>query len=138
MKNEATVQDEVRLDNAATNMGILWRNNVGVLFDKSGRPIRYGLANDSARMNEEVKSSDLIGGLPVTITPAMVGKTVFIFTAIECKAEGFTYNPNDKRQKAQNKYMEVVRKMGGIAGFASSVLEYREIVYNFYQRLIKP
>lgn len=138
MKNEATIQDEVRLDNAYTNKGALWRNNVGVLFDKTGRPVRYGLANDSARMNKEVKSSDLIGGTPVTITPAMVGKTVLLFTAIECKAEGWKYSPNDSHEVAQKKYIDVVLGMGGIAGFASSVLEYREIVYNFYQRLIKP
>jgi len=137
MKNEATVQDEVRLDNAKSHLGALWRNNVGVLSDDNGRPIRYGLANDSKRMNEEVKSSDLIGITPITITPEMVGKTIAIFTAIECKAEGFKFNRRDKRQVAQKKYIDVVSGMGGIAGFASSIYEYQTIVYNYYMGLIK-
>ena len=50
----------------------LWRNNVGVLKDERGVPIRFGLANTSKAVNGELKSGDLIGIRPVLITPDMV------------------------------------------------------------------
>lgn len=53
-QNEATVQSLVRLE--ASRKGCrLWRNNVGVLQDINGRPVRYGLANDSKQLNENFK-----------------------------------------------------------------------------------
>lgn len=137
-KNEATVQDLIRRDSAETYNGLLMRNNVGVLKDANNRPIRFGLANDSARMNKVCKSSDLIGITPITITPEMVGKTIGVFTGIEVKKEGWVYRPNDKHIAAQHKFHALVQSSGGIAGFARSVVEYRAIIYNFYQQLIKP
>lgn len=57
---ESNVQNAVRL--AAARQGIhLWRNNVGVLLDRRGVPVRYGLANESKQMNQVLKSGDLIG-----------------------------------------------------------------------------
>lgn len=61
---EAAVQERIRL--RAGELGIhLFRNNVGVAETENGRPIRYGLANDSAQLNKRLKSADLIGILPV-------------------------------------------------------------------------
>lgn len=57
---EAQLQDAVRLW-ASRRGWYLWRNNVGVLRDMRGRPVRYGLANDSAHINAAIKSADLIG-----------------------------------------------------------------------------
>ena len=100
--------------------GVLWRNNVGVASDQSGRPVRYGLANLSKRMNEQVKSSDLIGITPVEITPDMMGRTVGVFTAPECKHGGWRWGEDKRREVPQNAYHEIVRGLGGIAGFVAS------------------
>ena len=49
-EKEAVVQQKVRFE--AAQQGIrMWRNNVGVLKDDRGIPIRYGLANESKKMN---------------------------------------------------------------------------------------
>src|ERR1700722_18323802 len=82
--SEKYVQSMVRLEAGRKNIR-LWRNNVGVLQDETGRPVRYGLANDSKALNEKIKSGDLIGWRPMLITPVMVGATVAQFVSRECK-----------------------------------------------------
>ena len=107
MKYEATNINEVRLE--ASKLGaILWRNNTGAAKDITGRIIRYGLANESKRMNEEVKSSDLIG-------MTAEGK----FLAIEVKREGWVYS-GTPREKAQQRFLRLVNKQGGTAFFCSN------------------
>lgn len=85
----------------------LFRNNVGVLRDREGRPVRFGL---------HPGSSDLIGWRSVTITPDMVGKQVAIFTALEVKAPGGTH----KVTTEQHAWIRAVEAAGGIAGIARS------------------
>lgn len=119
--SEASIQQRLRL--WASKRGVrLWRNNVGVLKDERGVPVRYGLANESKAMNQNIKSSDLIGITPVTVTPDMVGKTLGVFTAYECKAEDWSYRAN-KREIAQLKWLELVQSLGGIAQFINSVID---------------
>ena len=72
----------VALSNAGATV---WRNNVGVLPDKTGRPIRFGLC---------VGSSDIIGIAPD-------GK----FLAVECKTA--LGQPTD----AQSRFIAVVRSL---------------------------
>lgn len=124
---EFAVQNHIRLD-AAQLGNYMWRNNVGVLMDKTGRPVRYGLANENPKINKVCKSSDLIGITPVTITADMVGQTIGVFTAVEVKEEGWTLKPSDKRALAQKNFHDIVRKQGGLAGFAQSVEDYRSII----------
>lgn len=125
--DEGAVQNHVRL--AAAQLGIeLWRNNIGVLKDERGVPVRYGLANDSANLNRKIKSSDLIGITPILVTPDMVGQIVGIFTAVEVKESEWVFRPNDEHALAQNNYCDIVRAAGGYAGFATSVAEFRRIV----------
>lgn len=115
---EAASQQQIML--AMARMGALpYRNNVGACTDESGRVIRYGLANSSAQMNAAIKSSDIIGITPVTITPEMVGRTVGVFTAIECKRPGWHLTPGDKRGQAQQKFIDIVVSVGGMGGFAT-------------------
>lgn len=127
MTTEDAVQQKIRL--AAASAGIdCFRNNVGACQDQTGRVIRYGLMNDSPALNQRYKSSDLIGIRPVTITAAMVGQTIGVFTAIECKASDWKYRPNDAHTAAQLRFIDLVRRAGGWAGFARSVDEANAIL----------
>ena len=115
--SEADVQAHIRL--AVSKMGwTIWRNNVGVLKDARGVPVRYGLANDSARVNAVFKSADLIGIRPLVITQEMVGRTVGQFVSIECKAGNWTPG-KDKHFAAQANWRDKVRLLGGYAIIAT-------------------
>lgn len=115
--SESRVQTQVRIE-ASLKGGRLWRNNNGATLTEDGRFIRYGLANDSERMNKLIKSSDLIGIMPVRITPDMVGSVIGQFTAREVKPEKWHYSSTE-REKAQLKFLELVAVLGGDAQFAN-------------------
>lgn len=116
--SESDVQARVRL--AASQAGdVLWRNNSGVLKDERGVPVRFGLCNESAKVNQMCKSSDLVGIKRVLVTPQMVGSTVGIFYAREVKRAGWRYT-GTPREVAQLRFIEAVVAMGGDAGFACS------------------
>ena len=118
MKDESTVSDEVRLK--ASQLGWrLWRNNVGVAVDKRGIPVRYGLCNESKRMNTKTKSSDLIGIRPVVITQDMVGTTVGVFVAVEVKKSTWKWS-GSPRELAQNNFLDIVNKLGGHGVFMNN------------------
>ncbi len=124
-RSEAAGQSEIRL--AATQWGgVLWRNNVGV-WDDDGVPVRYGLANDSAKLNKKVKSSDLIGMLPMIIGQEHVGKMLAVFCAIECKRAAWKWGGN-LREVAQQRFHNIVKASGGVAGFARDRDEFEKIV----------
>jgi len=109
---ESPAQAEIRLE--ASRLGHrLWRNNSGVLFNEVGRPIRFGLCNDSPAMNEQVKSLDLIG---LTST----GR----FFAVEVKPPSWVFR-GSPRERAQLAFIQMVRRMQGVAFFARSVEEFR-------------
>lgn len=118
----------------------LMRNNTGVLKDQSGRPVRFGLGNESPKINKIYKTGDYVGWFPVTITPEMVGKTIAVFANIEVKAVGFTvkldYNPKS-REYAQNNFNQLVISHGGIAGFAYDWQSVDILVNQFYERVTK-
>jgi len=112
---EADVQANVRL--LTSNLGWrMWRNNVGVLMDKRGVPIRYGLCNDSSAVNKRHKSGDLIGVRTIVITPDMVGKRIGQFLSIECKASNWTPPADtDADYAAQLRWADMINEMGGVA-----------------------
>ena len=116
--NEATALSQVRLE-LARRQWPAWRNNVGVLMDAKGRPVRYGLANDSKQVNSMVKSGDLIGVRPVVITPDMVGQTIGQFASWEIKRPGWKYNPHDQHEVAQLRWQQIVVAAGGYALFTT-------------------
>lgn len=104
---ESDIQSATRI--ALSQAGAtIFRNNVGKLLDKNGRLVQFGLC---------VGSSDLIGWTPVTITSDMVGSTIAVFTAIECKTA--IGQPTD----AQVRFLAAVRAHGGRAGIARSGAE---------------
>jgi len=113
--SENDVQARVRL--AASQAGnVLWRNNVGMLRDERGVPVRFGLCNDSKALNAACKSSDLIGVKRLTVTREMVGSVVGQFYAREVKKVGWKYT-GTPREVAQLRFIETVVAMGGDGGF---------------------
>lgn len=126
MTSETAIQNQTRRDFAF--IGPLWRNNVGVLPDRRGVPVRFGLANESKKENEQFKSSDLIGITPVTITPEMIGQVLGVFTALETKKSDWVFNSTDNHVKAQLNYHNVVRNAGGFAGFINHPCQINQII----------
>jgi len=119
VKSEAEVTVDVRL--ALSKRGVrCWRNNCGAVTTDDNRHIRFGLGNESASLNKQIKSSDIIGITPVVITQEMVGTTVGVFTSYELKHEGWRYTGSG-RQAAQNAWLNLVQSLGGIARFITAV-----------------
>lgn len=104
---------------SAQHGAILWRNNSGALLDETGRLVRYGLGNDSKRINEVIKSSDLIGITPVE----WQGRVFGVFTAIESKAPSWHFS-GEAREIAQRNYLTKVESLGGIGTFARTIDDY--------------
>lgn len=120
-EGESEIAAETRVVLEAARLGFpLWKNNVGVLQDETGRPVRYGLANDSARLNKVIKSSDRIGCRPVVIEPHHVGYTIGRFVAREMKKPGWRYT-GQGREPAQLAFINRVLALGGDAAFATGV-----------------
>lgn len=95
----------------------LWRNNVGA-GKVDGKFMRWGLCNDSAILNQQFKSSDLIGIRPVVITQNMVGTTIGQFVSIEVKRPGWRFSGSD-REMAQKRWIDMINKLGGLAFFTN-------------------
>lgn len=115
--SEAAVQARVRLQASETGAK-LFRNNVGVLYDAKGRPVRFGLANDSSAMNKIVKSGDLIGWEPLPITQNMVGQTVAQFVSVECKRGDWVFS-GTPHERAQAAWIQLIIANGGKAFFST-------------------
>lgn len=127
-KPESTVQQEIQVQAKYFNCDLM-RNNSGALKDDTGRTVRYGLGNISKSHNDKIKSSDLIGFTKVVITPDMVGKTIAIFTAIECKEENWKDDKKlDARETAQQAFINWIKANGGFAGFAQNIDKLKTIL----------
>lgn len=118
--SEASVSAELRV-RAARFGAALWRNNSGAVTTDDGRHIRFGLGNDSKRLNTVWKSSDLIGITPMQSSAP--GQVFGVFTAVECKKPGWS-RPKNKREEAQLAFLNTVKSMGGLALFATSPDDY--------------
>ena len=118
-KSEAWAQGMVRLE-ASQRGARLWRNNVGVLTDVRGVPVRFGLLNDSPELNKRIKSADLVGLRPVLVRPEHVGQVIGQFLSREIKAPGWCYSGTD-HERAQLAWIELITALGGDAAFATGV-----------------
>lgn len=126
---------QIDVELTASKLGCrLLRNNSGAFTDEDGRVIRFGLGNISKKVNDQLKSSDLIGITEVVITPEMVGKKVGVFTAIEVKPESFTIK-EDYREKsrewAQNNFIKWAIGMGAFGGFARNGEDLKFVINHF-------
>jgi hypothetical protein len=116
---EAQIQNLVRLE--AAEKGIyLWRNNVGAVYARDGRLVRFGLANDSANVNLVIKSADLIGIRPVIITKEMIGQIIGQFISREIKKKDWRYS-DSPHERAQLTWAELITSLGGDACFTNGV-----------------
>lgn len=119
MKTELPIQDEIRLELGSRSdirlfrqdNGHAWQGKVTKLADGSihiqnPRRVVYGMGKGT---------SDLIGWT--------MRNGIAVFTAIEVKRPR-----GGRRSEAQTKFIEAVRRFGGLAGFARSVGEAEEIV----------
>jgi hypothetical protein len=109
---EQEIQQHIRLT-CSRGPVRLYRNNCGVLQDRRGVPVRYGL---------QPGSSDLIGWRTVTVTPEMVGQRIAVFTSIEVKAASGRLRPE------QRQWLDAVQAAGGVAGVARSVDDARALL----------
>lgn len=96
-RSEANISNDIQIALSAAGC-LIFRNNVGCLPDRNGRPVRYGVGGNGG--------SDLIGIAPD-------GK----FIAIEAKTA--IGQPTD----AQLRFIQVVKDRGGRAGVARSGAE---------------
>lgn len=96
----------------------LTRNNVGVLPDKRGVPVRFGLANESPDRNKTLKSGDLIGIRSIKIEPHHVGTIIGQFVSREIKAPGWKFTGNG-REAAQLAWAQLIVQRGGDAKFCT-------------------
>ena len=104
---ETTLQQQIRLAVGINPETRLFRNQVGSLPDpRTGRLVTFGLARGSA---------DLIGWRTITVTQAMVGTRLAVFTSIEIKT------PTGRVSPQQQAWLEAVQGAGGIAIVARSV-----------------
>lgn len=107
MRNNAETQLVRSLLLAASAQGVtLFRNNVGVLQDRAGHYVTYGLA---------VGSPDLIGWQPVTIGPEHLGRRLAQFVGIEAKTE------TGRLSEPQRAFLGALERAGAVSGVVRSV-----------------
>jgi len=113
---ETILQQQIRLALGINPDARIFRNQVGSLPDpRTGRLVTFGLARGSA---------DLIGWRTVTITQAMVGTRLAVFTSIEVKT------PTGRIRPEQQAWLAVVQGAGGLAGIARSVTDAQVLLSN--------
>lgn len=99
---EADIQRRIRLAIGREPDSVVWRNNVGVaqFFHENIQRVEYGLC---------AGSSDLIGLTSLVVTPAMVGRTLGRFVALEIKRSSGTLG------EQQRLFRDLVNRLGGHA-----------------------
>jgi hypothetical protein len=111
--SEVRVQSEIRL--AAARQGkYLFRNNVGAGKLASGSFVRFGLGNDSEKLNGKFKSADLIGIERIAITPDMVGTHIGRFLSVEVKRRNWKF-AGTLEECAQVAWATLISAQGGRA-----------------------
>ena len=89
------------------NVGVAWvgeveKNRDGSITIRNPRPFKSGVPG----------MSDLVGWIPVTITPAMAGQRVAVYAAVETKSA------RGRATDEQRAFLLAVSRAGGLAGIA--------------------
>lgn len=113
---ESPIRDAIRAALSALPGVVLWRNNTGMLRDRNGTPLRFGLAQGSA---------DLVGIVQVTVYRPVQGPRMGVddwkaatlgrFFACEVK------RPGERPSIDQYAWLDVVNAAGGYGCWADSV-----------------
>lgn len=103
------------------NTGLGWVGKAqrfpdGSVLINNARPLHAGLCEGS---------SDLIGWHTIEITPAMVGRRVALFVALEAKTGA------GRLTKEQRAFIAAVDRAGGVAGEARGVGQTQELLAAF-------
>jgi hypothetical protein len=130
MTTETDVSATIRIEGAKRGM-MLMRNNSGAFKDTSGRWIRFGLGNDSRRVNDLMKSSDLVGVMSGAYWgfPGIAG----IMSCIESKKPGWRY-VGTEHERAQLNFINIVQRHGGFACFATSWSDVENEITRFFSK----
>jgi hypothetical protein len=137
MTQETNVQNKIRLDLGKQVPALtLWRNAVSSVW--AGRVVshlpqlRRVVLEAASRFTAGlcVDSSDLIGRFTVTITPAMVGKKVAVFTVIEVKKD-----KHEKPTPGQLNFIHETVKAGGIGGVAYDSATALAIIHSWLREM---
>ncbi|MBA3993403.1 MAG: hypothetical protein C0469_07735 [Cyanobacteria bacterium DS2.3.42] len=129
MSDEKSVRDKVRVGASkagactfANPSGKGWQGKAKGLPDKSviipnARRVAYGLGV----ANNLPGSPDLVGWLPIVITPEMVGKKIAVFVGIECKDQKDV-------EPEQEKWLLILQRAGALCGVACNEEDAHRIV----------
>lgn len=144
MASENTVQKTIWLGLGALsrlfrlNSGKAWLSNLGPpgvvkladgsVLIKAARSVALGYALPTG--DPVNGQSDLGGWTTVTVTPAMVGKKIAVFTAIETKR-----SKGGKASSDQLNFVTQVAEQGGIAGVANSLEAARKIIEQWASKI---
>jgi hypothetical protein len=138
---EHAIQNVIR--NALTEECYLYRANVGVGYQGTGRPIRTAhpitvnlnpgdvLLRHARPFDTGLPPgfADTFGWQEITITQDMVGKKIAQFIALEIKSQTGAVRDN------QIAFVGAVNRSGGRAGFARSVDDARDIIRGQHARI---
>ena len=86
----------------------------GDVLIRNARPLHAGLAEGSG---------DLIGWVPVEVTPDMVGRTVALFASVETKSK------TGRATKQQRAWAQAVSAAGGLSGIARTDKDLHNILW---------